>query len=55
MSQKVSPKVSHQSLKPNLEVAAGSLVVSESNPRYFTVASGNATDRWRNDVADIIC
>src|SRR2546428_486233 len=25
--------------------AAGPLVVSEANPRYFTVASGNAADR----------
>jgi len=27
------------------DAAAGPLVVSEANPRYFTVASGNAVDR----------
>jgi hypothetical protein len=34
-----------QAKPPQRPPAAGLLVVSEANPRYFTVASGNAADR----------
>ncbi|HXQ39004.1 MAG TPA: hypothetical protein VN843_33690, partial [Anaerolineales bacterium] len=34
-----------QSLSPTVNVAAGPLIVSETNPRYFTVASGDTVER----------
>src|SRR5919109_619899 len=43
MTQNDQPQSTQQSLKSNFRSAPGPLTVSQSNPRYFTVASNNET------------
>jgi hypothetical protein len=45
MTQSDHSQPTRQSPKSNVGGAAGPLMVSESNPRYFTVASGNAAEQ----------
>ncbi len=45
MVQRNHPQTTQQSPQSDSRGAAGPLVVSETNPRYFTVASGSAANR----------
>ncbi|RPJ27147.1 MAG: hypothetical protein EHM33_09025 [Chloroflexi bacterium] len=45
MTKNDNPQTLQQPSKRNGDTIAGPLVVSETNPRYFTVASGSAADR----------
>ena len=45
MARKKKSETAHQSRKANSMAAPGPLIVSEINPRYFTVASGDAADQ----------
>jgi hypothetical protein len=45
MTQSNHPQSTQQSPGPHSHGAAGPLVVSESNPRYFTTRSGKETNR----------